>query len=156
MSEPKTLTWTALLTELARTPAELRSLLAGVTPDIVCGRPASDQWSVCEIVSHMCATESPYRARLARIVLEENPRVAIIDRSTGGYDPETPASILVDTFARLRADTLAFLRSLPPAARMRPAMHAEFGPITLRSQVASLLEHDRAHLAQIAASLRST
>lgn len=149
MSEPKILTWTALLTELARTPADLRSLLAEVPPDVVCGHSAADQRSACDILAHMCAIESPYRARLARIVLEDNPRVAIIDFSTGGYDPETPISILLDTFARLRADTLAFIRALPLSARVRPAIHAELGPITLRGQVESLLVHDREHLAQI-------
>lgn len=156
MSEPKTLTWTALLAELARTPAELRSLLAAVPPDVACGRPAPDHWSVCDIISHMCALEPPFRARLARIMLEENPRVAVIHRSTGGYDPKTPVSILLDTFARLRGDTLALLRTLPPAARVRPAVHAELGPITLRSQVESLLAHDREHLAQIASLVGST
>ncbi len=151
MSDPNTLTWTALLTELARTPERLRALLA--TPAATSECPAADARSVCDIVSHMCAAEAPYLARLARIVLEDNPCVAVIDRSTGGYDPATPVSILLDTFARLRADTLAFLRSLPPAARLRPAVHADLGPITLRAQVASLLEHDRGHLAQIAGSL---
>lgn len=150
MGELPTLTWGALLTELARTPAELRSMLADIPPARLCDKPAPERWSVCEIVSHMCAVEPPYRARLARIVLEENPRVAAIDRITGGYDPQTPVSILLDTFAQLRADTVAFLRSLPAGARVRPAVHADLGPITLRSQVESLLAHDREHLAQIA------
>lgn len=153
MSEPRTLTWTALLTELSRTPAELRALLSEVPSALVYGRPAPDRWSVGEIVAHLCAVEPPYRARLARIALEENPRVAVIESTTGSYDPETPVSILLDTFARLRADTLALLRPLPPAARIRPAVHLALGPITLRSQVESLLAHDREHLAQIAVAV---
>ncbi len=151
MTESNALTWSALLAELARTPERLRILLAEADSLATGRRSAPDAWSARDIVSHMCAIESPYRARLARIVLEDNPQVALIDRITGGYDPQTPISILLDTFARLRADTLVFLRSLPPAARVRPAVHAQFGPITLRGQVASLLEHDREHLAQIAA-----
>lgn len=153
MVELETLTWDALLAELEHTPERLRALLARGAPTITCGPAAPETRSVCDIVSHLCALESPYRARLARIVLEANPRVAMIDRFTGGYDPETPISILVDTFTLLRADTLVFLRSLPPAARVRPAVHAEFGPVTLRGQVAALLEHDREHLAEIAAAV---
>jgi len=149
MSQPLSLPWSALLEALAETPERLRQLLAGVPHEVNCQRPADDRWSVCEIVAHMCAVEPPYRARLARIVLEENPHVAAIGRITGDYDPATPVVILLDTFVRLRADTVAFLRQLPPDARARPAVHAELGPITLRSQVESLLAHDQEHLAQI-------
>lgn len=143
------MTWSALLDALAEAPDRLRRLLADVPYEATCQRPAEDRWSICETLAHLCAVESPYRARLARIVLEDNPHVAAIGRITGDYDPATPIMILVDTFARLRADTVAFLRQLPPEARLRPAIHAELGPITLRSQVESLLAHDLEHLAQI-------
>ena len=61
---------------------------------------------------------------------------------TGGYDLDTPAAILLDTFSDLRAGTVAYLEKLPPAAALRPAVHADTGPTTLRDQVAALLGHD--------------
>ena len=71
---------------------------------------------VCEIMAHLCAIESPFRARLVRITLQENPSVAAIaDHMTGGYDLDTPAAILLDTFSELRAGTVAYLEKLPPA-----------------------------------------
>ncbi len=156
MNESLPLPWPALLDALAETPLRLRRLLADVSYDATCQRPAEDRWSICETLAHMCAVEPPYRARLARIVLEDNPYVTAIGRITGDYDPATPVAILLDTFARLRADTVAFLRQLPPEARVRPAVHAELGPITLRSQVESLLAHDREHLAQIETLLQNS
>ncbi len=149
MNEPIPLPWPALLEALAETPNRLRRLLADVPHEKTCERPDEGRWSVCETLAHLCAVEPPYRARLARIVLEDNPFVTAIGRITGDYDPATPVVILLDTFARLREDTVAFLRQLPPEARARPAVHAELGPITLRSQVESLLAHDQEHLAQI-------
>ena len=111
-------------------------------------------WSLCEVVAHLCAVEPPYRARLVRMALEDNPHLAAIDDAiTGGYDPQTPVAILVDTFTMLRAGTVAFLEHLPPESRARPALHAEVGPTTLRAQAETLLGHDEAHLAQIAARL---
>ncbi len=92
-----------------------------------CVRPSADEWSVCEIIGHMCAIESPYRARLARMTLEDNPRMAAIGCITGDYDPDTPVSILIETLAMLRRETLAFLESLPPMAARRPGVHAELG-----------------------------
>ena len=69
-----------------------------------------------EIMAHLCAIESPFRARLVRITLQENPSVAAIaDNMTGGYDLDTPAAILLDTFSDLRAGTVAYLEKLPPA-----------------------------------------
>lgn len=151
MSTPPSRPWIALLDALRQTPNRLRDLVAGAGD--TCFVQGTTCWSICEIIGHMCAVESPYRARLVRITLEENPRVAAIGRITGDYDPATPASILVDTFAALRRDTLAFLESLSPMARARPALHAELGPTTLRSQVEALLAHDEEHLAQIAAKV---
>jgi hypothetical protein len=98
----------------------------------------------------MCAIESPYRARLARMTLEDNPRMAAIGCITGDYDPETPVRILIETLAMLRRETLVFLDSLAPIDRGRPGIHAELGPVTLRSQVEALSAHDEEHVAHIA------
>ena len=83
--------------------------------------------------------------------LQDNPRMAAIGCITGDYDPETPISILVETFAMLRGETVAFLEELPPIARVRPGIHAELGAVTLRTQVEALSAHDEEHLAHIAA-----
>ncbi len=89
------------------------------------------------------------------MTLEDNPRMAAIGCITGDYDPDTPVGILVETFAALRRDTLAFLENLPPIARARPGIHAELGPVTLRDQVESLSAHDEEHVAHIEALLKS-
>jgi hypothetical protein len=98
----------------------------------------------------MCAIESPYRARLARMTLEDNPRLAAIGCITGDYDPETPVGILLETLAMLRRESVTFLENLAPAARARPGIHAELGEVTLRTQVEALGEHDEEHVAHIA------
>lgn len=157
MSTPSTLTWNALLAALRKTPERLREMAgeAGVNSAALPPAAPTDlhQWSVSQVIGHLCAIESPYRARLARIVLEDQPHVSVIGCITGDYDPATPLSILLDTFARLRADTVGFLRSLPVDARARPAVHAELGPITLRGQAEALLAHDEEHLVQVGALL---
>ena len=101
-------------------------------------------------MAHLCAIESPFRARLVRITLQENPSVAAIaDNMTGGYDLDTPAAILLDTFSDLRAGTVAYLEKLPPAGRVRPAVHADSGPTTLRDQVDALLGHDEVEVRRL-------
>ena len=88
------------------------------------------------------------------MTLEDSPRMAAIGCITGDYDPETPVSILVETHGMLRRETLAFLETLSPLDRGRPGIHAELGPVTLRSQVEALSAHDEEHVAHIAALLR--
>jgi hypothetical protein len=141
------MTWNDLLAQLRSVPERVAALVADAAN--TCERPGRDEWSVCEIIGHMCAIESPYRARLARMTLEDNPRMAAIGCITGDYDPETPVSILIETFTMLRRETVAFLDNLPPMARMRPGIHAELGEVTLRSQVEALSAHDEEHVAAI-------
>ena len=141
-------TWNDLLNQMRSVPDRLAALVADIGPD-ACVRSAPDEWSVCEIIGHMCAVESPYRARLVRMTFEDNPRMAAIGCITGDYDPATPVRILIETLAMLRRETLAFLESLSPLDRGRPGVHAELGPVTLRSQVESLSAHDEEHVAHI-------
>jgi len=149
MTPSLSLNWTALLDGLRATPGRLRTLMAEAPPgEVRCYE--SDARAVCEVMAHLCAVESPFRARLVHMTLQENPSVAAIaDSLTGGYDLDCPAAILLDTFSELRAGTVAFLENLPPAARARPALHAETGPTTLRDQVAALLGHDEVELKRL-------
>jgi hypothetical protein len=153
MAQPPSLAWPALLAALRRTPRRLAELTAGAPAEVLAARPGAGEWSVSEIMGHLCAVESPYRARLVRITLQDKPYVTAIGRITGDYDPATPLEILLETFGVLRASTVAFLDALAPVARARPAIHEELGSITLRSQVQALLDHDEEYLAQIAAIL---
>ena len=150
MTAPATMTWSELLGTLRSAPERLAALTSDASHDSTAARVNGNDWSVCQIVGHMCAVESPYRARLVRISLEEHPHVAAISCITGDYDPETPIGILAETFAVLRRETVRFLENLAPLARGRTAVHAELGDITLRSQVEALSAHDEEHLAQIA------
>ena len=149
MTSSSSLNWATLLDGLRATPARLRDLLnVAAAQDVRLHE--SDARAVGEIMAHLCAIESPFRARLVRITLQENPSVAAIaDNMTGGYDLDTPAAILLDTFSELRAGTVAYLEELPPAGRVRPAVHADTGPTTLRDQVDALLGHDKVEVKRL-------
>lgn len=152
-SKSSRIAWPALLARLAATPDVLRDMVAGAADVDFRARPGPDAWSASQIIGHLCAIELPYRARLARIMLEHNPHVAAIGWIGGDYDPETPVSFLLDAFAALRDETVRYLDSLPPVARLRTAVHAEVGPTTLRGQVEGLLAHDDGCVVRIAALL---
>ena len=155
MTASSSLNWTTLLDGLRATPGRLRSLLDKVAAGQV-RLHESDARAVCEVMAHLCAVESPFRARMVRMTLQDNPRVAAItDSMTGGFDLDTPAGILLDTFTELRAGTVAYLENLPPGARVRSAVHADTGPTTLREQVEVLLGHDEVEVNRLTALLEA-
>ena len=149
MTPSSSLNWATLLDGLRATPDRLRALLAEAAAAEARWHE-SDARAVSEVMAHLCAVEPPFRARLARITLQDNPSVAAIaDHMTGGYDLDTPAGILLDTFSELRAGTAAYLEKLPPAAHARPALHADTGLTTLRDQVEALLGHDEVEVKRL-------
>jgi hypothetical protein len=123
--------WAELLAELGRTPDRLRAL----APD-----PAA-----APLIESLCAFELPYRAGLVRIILEDNPELPPEPGPENGRST-WPWPAIIEHFAALRRDTLAFLEHLPPEARARVASHPSLGRVTLRQQVEALLAHDAAAL----------
>ena len=123
--------WAELIAELGRTPDRLRAL-------------ASDP-SAASLLESLCAFELPHRAGLVRTVLEDNPELLPEPEPESGQSTR-PWPAIIEHFAVLRRDTLAFLEHLPPEARARVANHPSFGRVTLRQQVEALLAHDAAAL----------
>ena len=54
-------------------------------------------------------------------------------------------------FTEARAETVAFLKSLPSAAAERIGLSGFFGPITLAQYATHIVDHDIEHLSQLQA-----
>ena len=66
--------------QLAATPEILRLIMAGLTDEQAQWKPGPDRWSIAEIVEHLSHVEGHlFRARLDRIMAEENPEVQNYD-----------------------------------------------------------------------------
>ncbi len=143
------------LAVLERTPAVLRALLAGL-PD-VWTRPneGPETWSPREVVGHLIEGERSDWIPRARIVLAQGPSTAFtpFDRTAHQRSMRAGDSIedLVETFARMRAESLATLRDwkLTPAQLRLTGVHPEFGRVTLEQHLATWVAHDLGHVVQI-------
>jgi DinB superfamily len=90
----------------------------------------------------------------AKIILEHGEerafepfdRVAMFEKFKGKSIGE-----LLDTFARMRAESLRKLRmmNLTPALLAKRGRHPEFGVVTLSQLLATWVVHDLGHLAQV-------
>jgi hypothetical protein len=140
---------------LARTPAALTALLAGLDDAWLDADEGERTWSARIVVGHLIHAERTDWIPRARRILEHGERLPFepFDRFAQlEFAPGSPIDALLATFARERAaslDALAHLR-LAPADLDRRGRHPALGPVTLRELVATWVAHDLGHVAQIA------
>lgn len=139
---------------LERTPAVLRSLLAGVPEDWIVHNEGGDSWSPFNVVGHLIDGERTDWIVRAQIILgrearpfERFDRFHHLEATKGEALAE-----LLDTFAGLRAANVQTLRdwTLTPALLELPGTHPELGPVTLKQLLATWVVHDLGHIGQVA------
>jgi HAD superfamily hydrolase (TIGR01509 family) len=140
-----------VLHELRGNIGALNGLLEGVTHDMWHLRPDPNEWSILQIICHLCISETTtQRARLQNILSQDNPFV--IDPQAPG--PNMPIchddlQAVTQNFIHERQATIALLRALSEADWQRPARHSIFGLTTLLEMAHFTAQHDRIHINQL-------
>jgi hypothetical protein len=139
---------------LERMPGVLRALLEGLPDEWTAAHEGPESWSPYDVVGHLIhgeRTDWIPRAEMILRVGDAEPfppfdRFAMIRESAGKSLEE-----LLDTFARLRAENVARLRTmaLTPADLNRRGRHPELGLVTLGQHLATWVAHDLSHIRQI-------
>lgn len=139
---------------LARTPAVLDALLAGLPEPWTEADEGPGTWSPRVVVGHLIHGEETDWIPRARIILEEGEarpftpydRLAQFDRF-GTH----PIGELLALFAQRRKESLAVLEGwrLTPERLALTGTHPELGRVTLRQLLATWVAHDLGHLAQV-------
>lgn len=143
----------AIIATLRATPAFLHSQCTRLSPAAWTHRPAADEWSVVEIVSHLADMDAEVNLpRLRKVLQETNPFIAGIDTDAWAearqYIQRDGWQALQD-FVTARGELIAFLESLSPDDWQSPARHAIFGPTCLHEMAIFAAGHDRLHVRQI-------
>lgn len=140
---------------LARTPATLRALLAGLPEPWIRSDEGPDTFTAFDNVGHLIHGERTDWIARARIILAqgEDRRFAPYDRFAQVRESagKTLAQLL-DEFDALRAANLATLRGWRLTARelALEGEHPAFGRVTLQQLLATWVVHDLGHVAQVA------
>jgi len=147
----------SIIARMEAFPRGLGALLAGLPADEARWKPPSGAWSILEIVCHLGDEEvDDFRARL-RLTLQDP------SRDWPKIDPEGWARERrynerdlggsLERFARERAASVEWLRSLAGADWESAATHPRLGSIRAGDLMASWAAHDALHLRQVAKRL---
>ena len=138
---------------LERTPGTFRALLAGLPDSWIVANEGPDTFSPFDNVGHLIHGERTDWIPRARIILAQGAdrRFEPYDRfaqkrESAGKD----LAMLLDEFARLRAENLTTLRSwtLTDRELALEGEHPALGLVTLRQLLATWVAHDLGHVAQ--------
>lgn len=141
----------ALMSRLAAYPAALDALRRPHPREVLECCPGLDEWSARDIVCHLRDYELDARERQRRILDESDPFLSanLAPWAAGAGYQDVPFGEALGEFVRRRAETLAWLRTVPGEDWARSARDAIFGPTTFLEMVGFLTEHDRTHLHQM-------
>jgi hypothetical protein len=150
-----------VLTLLAATPPRLTTLTAGVEPAQLQTPPAPGEWSAVEVLAHLRACADVWGNCILTILAEDRPVLRAVNPTTGikrtDYR-ELEFGPSLRAFVAQRADLLAVLEPLPPAAWARAATVTGAGRVlerTVLSYAQWLARHEQPHVKQIARSVNT-
>lgn len=143
---------------LASTPAALDTVFKSTVPELNTYRPAPEEWSIIEIISHLFDVDLEINLpRLERILLEEEPFLPGIISDTWASERDYQshdATVALNQFLSARTQLTTRLSQLTEEDWKRPARHAIFGPTRLEELVDFMAQHDRNHIQQITNNIR--
>jgi hypothetical protein len=141
-----------LIARLARQAETIQRLVRGVTDEQARWKPASDQWSMLEVINHLADEEiEDFRAHLDFILHHPDqpwpridPQAWVVER---GYNRRAIGESLA-RFLAARRESLDWLRRLD-SPDWDATFEAPFGRISAGDMAASWAAHDLLHTRQL-------
>jgi DinB family protein len=141
------------LATLAATEATLRRLTGQLDDAALDFRPATDTWTIREILAHLVDDEAfIMRQRLERIAKEERPHLAPHDEKHWHANRNTARDArdeLLADFQTQRIASLNVAQLLRPADWQRVGFQPEYGEFTAEDWLKHWTDHDTVHVDQI-------
>lgn len=142
-----------VLSILTTTPEKIRHEISKLPLRALRTRPASNKWSIQEILAHLDDVEDlGMRARIEAMIEQDHPVLQPFDQEARAielqYHKKNPLKSL-DHFARQRRANVRWLKTLRPAEFKRKGLHRTVGEITAGEMIHEWAFHDLGHLKQI-------
>lgn len=143
---------------LAETPAAIRALTDGISPDKLRIPEAPGKWSVIHVVMHLADSEIVGAFRFRMVLAHDRPPIPGYDQDLWASRlkyPDADLAAALDQFAGLRNANVRLLQATTPAERERFGIHSERGEESIARMIRIYAGHDLVHLRQISRILRA-
>jgi hypothetical protein len=142
----------AMIDTLRCFPAELETLVAGLSRAQLDAVPLPGVWSVQQIVHHLADSHMNSVIRLKLILTVDHPTLVGYPQDEWAVLPDVqavPIQASLDILRGLHLRWVALFESLTPEQWTRTGFHTENGDITPEDLLPVYASHCRDHLAQI-------
>lgn len=143
-----------LIQALASTPADIERLTRNLDHEDWQWRDSVEAWSIQDVLHHISHEEKLYCSYFELILAEEEPNLRRPSNRLVEDNPTIIGYTPIESFRKVRSDTLIFLSGLHAADWQRTAITAEGNRISLRFLVQNLVNHDIEHTNQLAEIMR--
>ena len=145
------------MARIERTPAELVDTIRGASAAVLARRPAPTSWAATEVICHLRDNEEWFLERMKLVVAMDLPRFVATNPDRWAEERQyltNDAARALAAFARRRAETIDFLRTLGPDDWPRAGVHADSrGRRTIDEFLSVMAWHDDNHLDQLRRAL---
>jgi len=146
---------TELISRLRQATDDLSWAVRGLTAQQLAYRPGGNEWSIHEHLAHLRDTEQQVYLPLLRWAtvpemldpLDYNRR----DWHDQRYDPDEPASRILDDIARMRDEELLIFRDMSDIVWTRWRTDTRWGPLTCQWIAEAMYRHVLDHLQNVMA-----
>jgi len=142
----------ASIRDIAALPSQVRTAVAGLTPDQLRHPYRDEGWSVAQVVHHLADSHMNAYVRFKLAATADNPPVVGYDEAAWAKFPDAVSTDLSGSLAILgavHARWVHFLGSLEPDTFARTFNHSVLGPVPLDRALALYAWHGRHHVAHI-------
>ena len=143
-----------LLSKLQEASKALAALLRGVPDEALRRKPASEKWSMLEILCHLRDVEFLFVERYGMIANHDRPQLRMINNDEMAaklhYNEDDPALVLRE-FQALRIETVALLSALAQQSWERVGLHPKRGEFSIAANAVMHVAHDGSHLDRLRA-----
>jgi uncharacterized damage-inducible protein DinB len=142
----------ALIQEIAALPAELRAVVADLSPTQLDTPYRRDGWTVRQVVHHLPDSHLNSYIRFKLAVTEDQPMIKGYDEAAWAELPDGRAEDIEISLVLLEAlhrRWAVFLHALDSDAYHRAFRHPEMGLVTLEASLQLYAWHGRHHLAHV-------
>ncbi len=140
------------ISDIERTPSELRAALAGLSEEQLEAPYRPGGWTVRQVVHHLPDSHMNAYVRMKLALTEENPTIKPYDEACWAETPDvrgTPIDTSLTLLEALHQRWVTLLKALDPADLARTFNHPESGPWTVGKYVALHSWHGKHHVAHI-------